>query len=412
LTAPAGTFSYKPDGAHHARRSGEIIDARLGQLTRLSELAGRLPGRRPDSIAGVLAKLPELSADARTKLADDPFFHASCIGLMISLRTRDPGAAGRHLTWLAAAIALPAAQLITEPLILAVPNSGSVGFGAVGTRLQLEPELAGRVLRLTGAPDGGIEWEVEDGGSGVLRADDAMCTTVPSVAGAAFDGSDSRLPGMLGESCFAIDRTRPVCATADLALQLSGGLDLLRDSWPEMSAEISADVRLIVPMMSERNAAFTNTAWQGAIFLRGDFRDELFLIERLVHESSHLRLNAEMLVTPMHTHAWDEGVSSPFRAGQRPVTGLIHGIFVFTRAAEALLTVTRDTSDEGVGASRARALLDKVEIALQTVRTQVRLTDSGRRLIDDVARQHRLLTAQCGSATPLAAHASYVEEEM
>lgn len=178
-----------------------------------------------------------------------------------------------------------------------------------------------------------------------------------------------------------------------------------------MYEEITTSVSLVVPIRSSRTAAFSNTAWQGAVFLRDDFSDPLFLVERLVHEASHLHLNAVMARTPLHTHAWDDHVESPFRNGPRPVTGLLHGVFVFTRAAEALLRTSAGTPDAERGARQARALVDKVSVAMTTVRSSVRLTEAGRHLIDDTERAHDAVRARCGTARP-AAESDYLRGEM
>jgi HEXXH motif-containing protein len=183
---------------------------------------------------------------------------------------------------------------------------------------------------------------------------------------------------------FAVETVVPADATPRLRRSLEACFEQLAVGWPAMRAEIESSVRLIVPVRTNRITAFSNTAWQGAVFLRDDFDDPLFLVERLVHESSHLRLNAVMAFAALHEHAWDDRVESPFRAGPRPVSGLMHGALVFTRAAEALLRVSRDSPQEQRGAARALALLIKVRDALVPLRSAVRLTECGKRLVSEI----------------------------
>jgi HEXXH motif-containing protein len=129
--------------------------------------------------------------------------------------------------------------------------------------------------------------------------------------------------------------------------------------------------------------AFTNTSWQGGVFLRADFTTAWFLLERLVHESSHLRLNVIMACEKVHYANPEERVPSPFRAGPRPVNGLYHGAFVFTRSAEVLARLYESTRDQAV-AHRIRELRLKVQASFEIIDRYVLLTPFGRTLLDDI----------------------------
>ena len=162
--------------------------------------------------------------------------------------------------------------------------------------------------------------------------------------------------------------------------RLDGELRRLRKIWPDMADEIGTNVRLFSPIVSETMEAFTNTGWQGGIFLRSDFEIDWFLLERLVHESSHLRLNLIMASAMLHTAPLDMRLPSPFRAGPRPINGLYHGAFVVTRSAEALARHFMAGGDETVRI-RVAVLREKVEKSFEILDRDVPLTDFGQRLL-------------------------------
>jgi HEXXH motif-containing protein len=168
----------------------------------------------------------------------------------------------------------------------------------------------------------------------------------------------------------------------DLA-RLAACLARIETAWPAMHQEIIEYAPLIVPFSSSVRTAFTHVSWPAAIFLLADFRDAAHTVERLVHETSHLRLNLLTECTPMHEHGWSDTVPSPFRAGPRPITGLCHGAFVFTRVATAFDRIARIAPDPAMTA-RIPVLLGQVERALTILLSEVRLTAAGRALVDDV----------------------------
>jgi HEXXH motif-containing protein len=181
--------------------------------------------------------------------------------------------------------------------------------------------------------------------------------------------------------------------------RLAGTLSRLAGAWPEMHLEILDYVRLIVPFSSQVRAAFSNVAWHGAVFLRPTLDDEVANAERLVHETSHLRLNLAMTTSKLHEHAPADVLPSPFRAGPRPVTGLYHGAFVVTRAAVALDRLYRRGGHRGY-AERIPVLLGQVTAALATLRRDARLTAAGRALLDEVEDHLDALSSVYGTADP------------
>lgn len=180
---------------------------------------------------------------------------------------------------------------------------------------------------------------------------------------------------------FEVGDLEPAAVDASDLSDLAASLDMLAQSWPEMRQEISDYVRLIVPFRSAQKYAFTNTVWQGAIFLAKPFSDPVLTTERLVHECSHLRLNLVMSHERLHEHDWTAAVKSPFRAGLRPVTGLYHGAFVFSRVAVAMSRLAASTGDDRY-AARIPDVVGKVRESLVTLcGGDVLLTATGRELL-------------------------------
>ena len=190
-------------------------------------------------------------------------------------------------------------------------------------------------------------------------------------------------------------------AEADVDIdKLGANWRRLKSVWPEMAREVDVFAPVLVPVDTAFGLAFTNTACQGAIFLTNDgFGRDVRNIERLVHETSHLRLNLEMTMTAMHHHSWSDTVASPFRAGPRPVTGLFHGAVVFARAAAALGRTAR-TYDDDDAAQRVPTLIALVRQAMYTIDAEVRLTPIGATLIDDVRQVCDELDREFGSVDP------------
>ncbi len=160
----------------------------------------------------------------------------------------------------------------------------------------------------------------------------------------------------------------------------------LQQCWPEMYAEMTRYVHLLVPFTSQTRDAFTNISWGGAIFLRAQFDPQWYTLERLVHETSHLFLNLLMSLEPIHQHDWNDMVPSPFRPGLRPITGLYHGAFVFTRVAMVMDRAYRLTGDQEYS-QRIPVIIDQVKQARETLRQYVRLTPLGKNVLDEISQE-------------------------
>jgi HEXXH motif-containing protein len=176
-------------------------------------------------------------------------------------------------------------------------------------------------------------------------------------------------------------RPAPLDTASQRALDVS--LCRLHDAWPAMFAEFSALVRVLLPFASAEIASFSNGAVTGVLFVRNDLADLTFTVERIVHETSHLRLGEILALNPAHVHGPHARVPSPYRKSERPVDGLIHGLFVFMRIAWLHLRLCA-LGDQRPHLHRVGQVLAMQRAALNIVDTSVTLTPFGAGLVAEI----------------------------
>ncbi|WP_166427231.1 aKG-HExxH-type peptide beta-hydroxylase [Nonomuraea mesophila] len=183
-----------------------------------------------------------------------------------------------------------------------------------------------------------------------------------------------------------------VAKASEAVSDLADAMARVDSVWPEMAGEIRAIVQQIVPIHSQDTMAFSNTALDGLLFIRTDLADPVVATERLIHETSHLRLNAVFTLSPFHDHPPSDRLHSPYRKTPRPVDGLVHGAFVFARIAE-FHDRARRVSDSPAWSRRLREVLELQAEALDLIDSSVRLTPFGRAQCDDFRRSADTITS-------------------
>lgn len=173
--------------------------------------------------------------------------------------------------------------------------------------------------------------------------------------------------------------------TAALIETYTASLSLICEVWRDLYYEIIEQVKLVVPFRSEHMIGWADLLFHGAVFIRAVPGDVPFTVERLVHEASHLRLFA-MSVVPLHYHQRSELMSSPFRRDPRPVSGLYHAAFVYSRLIEFFAAATRMSSD-GRYARRLEEMTPKFRQTASTLLNQANLSPTGRVLLEDMQRR-------------------------
>jgi HEXXH motif-containing protein len=118
----------------------------------------------------------------------------------------------------------------------------------------------------------------------------------------------------------------PLHAAAMQALALIGAVDA------EMHAEITEHVSLIKLFNGVGVEGFSSPKAFGAIWLRRPEpgQEIAWFLEHLVHECSHLHLNALLALDPLLTNP-QEIHQAPLRPDPRPLFQVLHGTFVLRR---------------------------------------------------------------------------------
>ncbi len=119
--------------------------------------------------------------------------------------------------------------------------------------------------------------------------------------------------------------------------------------------------------------------------------------ETLVHECRHNILYAIQEVDPLVQPGQQETVKSPWRQDQRPLSGLLHGAFVFDGVCRLYRGMTTDPSlsSRNLGAASKR-LVEQAGLLLEAAETLLRgstFTAAGQQLVAllaESAREHHL----------------------
>jgi hypothetical protein len=118
-------------------------------------------------------------------------------------------------------------------------------------------------------------------------------------------------------------------------------LTLIETADPIFTQEIQALVSNIYLVESNTNVGATSPKFFGAIYatLPPDkllTHRILLLTDNIVHETSHLYLNAIMIHDPLILNDADELYTSPLRKTLRPMIGIYHAAFVLSRVIRVL----------------------------------------------------------------------------
>ncbi|WP_326953969.1 MULTISPECIES: aKG-HExxH-type peptide beta-hydroxylase [unclassified Amycolatopsis] len=408
MTTISPTVPFSPVPKESDASVARFAEFRLAGLGRF---AGLLGSRLPAAEAALLERGARLAAELDrpewTDIALHPYYSYWWSRLSQAVAAGRAAEVTSLVPELSRFLLIPLLRRGDVDLALPPPRAGELRFPGHRRHLRVEASGALRAratngeLVLTGHDAVPVAELLDEyrPGPGVLR---------PAIPGTAVE-LDSSDP-WVGEFFEVENVTAPspgrsrddlAPAAADVAAQtwLGGAVDRLGRAWPEMRREFEDYVRLVAPFSSQVRAAFTNVGWQGAVFLRTTVHDDVQDVERLVHETSHLRLNLVMARTKLYDHDAADRVPSPFRAGLRPIMGLYHGAFVVTRAARALDRVHRLAGDLGY-AERIPVLVTQVRLALGTLRRDVRLTPDGAALLDEADAHITDLAAAYGAAAP------------
>lgn len=173
----------------------------------------------------------------------------------------------------------------------------------------------------------------------------------------------------------------PSMTPAELWLYDSALLTI-KELWPELWREIHRTLDAIHVIRTQGFGGFTSRTLGGLIFLSDHRHDPVWILENIVHETAHTRFNQLLNVDPVVKEGNNILVDAPWRLDARPLVGLYHGLFSFTRIAMWLKRYSEVDTGQRARYQMAR---DQATTALQTLQLHHEwLTPVGSELAEEI----------------------------
>jgi len=168
---------------------------------------------------------------------------------------------------------------------------------------------------------------------------------------------------------------------------IEAGLRLVHTVYPEIANEIRHYAHVVKLFNGQGVTANTDVRAFHCMFIRvpGEGIDPvLYYAERLVHETSHMHLNALMAGDPVVLNDWSERFRSPLRPDPRPMMGIYHAMYVTSRIVDFFTRLARSDQRQVTQQFLAETV-DELIRAVDEVRTHGKLTEAGRRMLEEAA---------------------------
>ena len=227
----------------------------------------------------------------------------------------------------------------------------------------VSPFVFGLYSRLVG--------ELSKGGTNSGESFDAVAKAAALPAGeGVIEFRDSSVPNLWWDHfqiLFDTDPSAPLQLTAPTnedysrcAGEIAASLELVRRTDQVWHAELKRLLRLIVlgsPKDPDATMPFGGAAtfflWGGVLLNPSGSRDQIGMVDRLVHESSHGLLFGLSANRGLTRNDGGERYDSPIRAEGRPIDGIFHACFVTTRVHLAMRRLLDSGSLNGDESKRA-----------------------------------------------------------
>ncbi len=266
-------------------------------------------------------------------------------------------------------------------------SSLSQSLEAVDLSRRLDPRLVARVATLMGAMSRGEGYAVYDGVQAWISdpvdqwyADQCV---VESVSSRAWEASivkeirSTKISGQPAIQCLPLltSDLRPITAHIERALSY------IREVDPGMHGEIMTHVACIRMLEGSGMEGMSTPRAFGAIWLRmPEPGEELgWFLEHLVHECSHIHLNALMAMDPLLLNP-EEINQAPIRPDPRPMFQILHGTFVLFRNCQVHGRLSLLAPELGLEPALAR-FREQFGKGMEVLRKHARPTPLGERLI-------------------------------
>jgi len=144
---------------------------------------------------------------------------------------------------------------------------------------------------------------------------------------------------------------RIVAATsAEQVTRIGRAWTVIQEAWPEGQEVLALLTSRIIPLKAKGVVSFSYRHRPGLSFINCFDRDDLDLIDDVIHENSHHHLN--LLLRKQILYHGDRNQQifySPWRRSLRPLRGILHAAFTFTMGA--MLFERLSTWASGLGGS-------------------------------------------------------------
>ncbi|MFM8541297.1 MAG: aKG-HExxH-type peptide beta-hydroxylase [Nitrospira sp.] len=120
----------------------------------------------------------------------------------------------------------------------------------------------------------------------------------------------------------------------DIAARIQRALGTIELAWPKGAQGLAHLTNRIVPLKAKGVVSFSYRHRPGLSFINVFDRDDLDLIDDLIHENSHHHLNLLLREAVLYRMDWNQEIFySPWRRSFRPLRGILHATFTFTMGA-------------------------------------------------------------------------------
>lgn len=145
------------------------------------------------------------------------------------------------------------------------------------------------------------------------------------------------MPLTVGPTLYYGKNREPGGLSATDALQqtrIARAWQAIRRAWPEGHALLALLTARVIPLRASGVVSFSYRHRPGLSFVNCFDRDNLDLIDDLIHENSHHHLNLLLRKHVLHHHDRNQQIFySPWRRSLRPLRGILHATFTFTMGA-------------------------------------------------------------------------------
>ncbi len=166
---------------------------------------------------------------------------------------------------------------------------------------------------------------------------------------------------------------------------LTRASSILEETWPETWHDIRTTIRYVVPFRGQPNDSFTSARTFGAVYITPRLGDAVALAEALLHEARHNRLLMLQRRVRLYDNDNDCRYWSAWRQTDRPLRGILHGVYAFTGVCRFHgLLLRKGFPLTPLGLRRIMEESDRVFSMLKLLNKYGRWTSDGRKVLDEL----------------------------